>query len=592
MDESRPARTVVAATILSYLMLAPPVSAQQQGEFTEYPLSAHYDVGVEVRDGTRLSADVYRPLEAGQHPTIFTLTPYNNNSDRSMEAAWEWVRRGYAYVTVDVRGRYDSEGEWDAWRYDSEDGSDVISWIADQPWSDGNVATIGTSYRGMNQWQMAKQNNPHHAAILGYVAPADGFFDLVRWNGVPKLDLIYTWLMGMYGQVNQSRSGWNWSEVMWELPLHTLDEVAGRSMPTWREWMEHGTMGEYWQPLQVSGHYESFDIPSFNVTGWFDGQVAGVTKHYANSIETGDASRHRLIIGPWLHGVNRNRSIGERDYGPDAIIALDSIRNAWIDHRLRGAPAPSQPPVLYFLPVKNEWRTADAWPIPETEYERYYLDSQGGANTLLGDGTLQVGGPGDGPSDSYLYDPENPVPTLSSRTAGARGGIAQGSVDNRAVETRQDVLVYTSERLERGFEMTGPVEATIYLSAEAPDTDVTVKLLDVAPSGRALNISHGVARAKYRESYRDPAPLEPGEVVELTVQMYPGSNYFQAGHRVRVEVSSSNFPNFGRNLNTLESDVGTEMKATRVRIHHSADHPSHVVLPVIPDGATSFWDAR
>lgn len=564
------------------------ILAQQEG-FTEYPLVARYDVRIPMEDGVELSADIYRPDNDGQHPTIFSLTPYNNNSDRAMEEAWSWVRRGYAFVNVDVRGRYDSEGDFDAWRHDSEDGSAVMSWIADQPWSNGEVATIGTSYRGMNQWLMAKQNNPHHAAILGYVAPADGFFDLVRWEGVPKVDLIYTWLMGMYGRVNQSRAGWDWQAVTRNLPLHRLDAVAGRREPTWRNWMTHDSLDAYWEPLQMTGTYDRFDIPSFNVTGWFDGQVQGVTKHFRAAVRTGDPSLHRLIIGPWLHGVNRNRELGERDYGPQAIIALDSIRDAWIDHRMLGAPAPDQPPVLYFLPVKNEWRTARGWPIPGTDSIRFYLDSDGGANTLLGDGTLRRGMPGNGPADHYTYDPSNPVPTLSSRTAGARGGIAQGSVDNRAVETRQDVLVYTSPPLDEGFEMTGPIEATIYVSTDVPDTDITVKLLDVYPDGRALNLSHGIARAKYRNSFRHPEPMQPDSVYGLTVTMYPGSNYFEAGHRVRVEVSSSNFPNLGRNLNHMDSDTGTEIHTADVRVFHTEQYPSHILLPLIPEETTEPW---
>ena len=578
-----------AALAASVLALAVPLWSQEN-PYLDYPMRAQYDVKIPMRDAVRLSADIYRPLDSARHPTIFVLSPYNNNSSRSLQNAWHFVKRGYAYVTVDARGRYDSEGEFDAWYDDSEDGSDVISWIAGRPWSNANVATMGGSYSGLNQWLMAKQNNAHHTAILGYVAPADGFFDLVRWNGVPKLDLIYTWLMGMYGRVNQPRAGWKWSKVMWELPLHTLDRVVGRTMPTWRAWMEHDVLDDYWTPLNMIGSYENFDIPSFNVTGWFDGQVPGVTKNYQGAVRTGRVSDHRLIIGPWLHGVNRNRSIGERDYGPQAIIPLDSIRDTWLDHRMLGKPRPNLPNVLYFLPVRNEWRTADGWPIPSTQFTQYYLDSRGGANTLLGDGVLQTQRTTSGPPDQFTYDPANPVPTVSSRTAGARGGIAQGSVDNRAVETRQDVLVYTSQQLSDGMEITGPVKAKIYFSTDVSDTDITVKLLDVYPDGRALNLSHGIARARYRSSYREPELLQPGRVYEIEVEMFPASNYFASGHRIRVEISSSNFPSFGRNLNTGgSSDTTAEMREAHTEIHHSADYPSHILLPVVPTGTTRRW---
>jgi putative CocE/NonD family hydrolase len=578
-------------TVLGALALACSATLHAQGNpYLGYPMTVEYDVRVPLRDGVHLSADIYRPGDDGRHPAIFQLTPYNNNNDRSVDGAWAFVRRGYAYVAVDVRGRYDSEGEYDPWYHDADDGSDVISWIAAQPWSNASVATIGASYSGMNQWLMARHNNPSHRAMVPYVAPADGFLDLVRWNGVPKVDLIYTWVMGQDGHVNQSSAGWAWSRVMWELPLNTLDHVVGRDVPTWQNWMEHDDLDDYWGPINTMGTYEDFDIPSFNVTGWFDGQVQGVTKHFRNAVRTGDASRHKLIIGPWLHGVNRNRSIGERDYGHLAIIPLDSIRDAWLDHHLLGEAAPALPSFLYFLPVKNEWYGAGGWPVPGTEFTAYHLASGGNANTLFGDGSLQGSPPNRDSPDEFEYDPANPVPTVSSRTAGARGGIAQGSVDNRAVETREDVLVYTSEVLDAGLEITGPVSATIYFSTDVTDTDITVKLLDVYPNGRALNLSHGIARARYRDSYSEPELLEPGQVYPIEVEMYPASNYFEPGHRIRVEVSSSNFPNLGRNLNTgNSSDTTAEMKVAHTRIHHSRQYPSHVLLPVVPQGATRGW---
>lgn len=568
----------------------PDVLAQETASgHADYPMIVRYDVRIPVDDGVELSADIYRPRTTDPVPTVFSLTPYNNNSDRSMTSASSWVSRGYALVTVDVRGRYDSEGDFEPFRNDGRDGDGVLSWIAERDWSNGRVATFGGSYLGGVQWLMAKQDNPAHAAILSYVAPADGFFDLVRYNGVPKIDLIYTWAMGMDGRVNQSRNGWDWSGAMRELPLDSLDRVVGRNVAYWQRWMQEDSLSEYWFRMHVSGSYENFDVPSFNVTGWWDGQIRGVVTHYRNAVRTGDASDHTLIIGPWEHGVNSRRRLGERDYGPQAVIPLDSVRNAWVDHRLLGAAAPELPRVAYFVPVRNEWRTADAWPIPETEFTEFFLDSDGAANTLLGDGRLEREGPGTG-TDSYEYDPQNPVPTVSSRTAGARGGIAHGSVDNRAVETREDVLVYTSPPLEEGVTLAGPISATIHMSTDVPDTDVTVKLLDVYPDGRALNISHGIARARYLESYRHPRPLETGSVYPMEVELYPAANFFAEGHRIRVEVSSSNFPNFGRNLN-IESSPNTSSRSqvANTTIHHSTEYPSHIRLPLVPDDVGGTW---
>ena len=573
---------------------AAPLCAQTPtaSALAEYPLVVEYNVPVPMPDGIELAADVYRPPEGGAFPTIFSFTPYGKGGDGAMAQAWSFVRRGYVYINVDVRGRYDSQGEFVPFMNDRADGNEVLDWIAAQAWSNGEVVTIGGSYLGMNQWLMAGRNNPHHRAIVSYVAPSDGFHDLFRWNGVPKTDLVFTWSMGMDGRVNQARGGWDWGGAMALLPLDELDAAVGRDVAWWREIMREDRLSDYWEPMQTQGTFQDFDIPSFNVSGWFDGQLLGAVKNYTGAVETGEAGDHMLIIGPWLHGVNRGTSIGERDYGPEAVIDLDGLRDHWIDFQvLEGAP----PPVgnlLYFLPGKNEWREATRWPIPGTEWTSFHLDSGGQANTLFGDGVLSTEPPGEGGPDEFVYDPSDPVPTVTSRTSGARGGLPQGSVDNRAVQTRQDVLVYTTEPLQEPLEVTGPVKATIYFSTDVPDTDITVKLLDVDPSGRALNITHGIARAKYMDSYESPTLLESGEVYALDVELFPVSNYFHIGHQIRLEVSSSDAPNFSRNLNTGNSDTGTEMRTATTRIYHEPGRMSHIVLPVVPHGASARWDPQ
>ncbi|MBI4501070.1 MAG: CocE/NonD family hydrolase, partial [Gemmatimonadetes bacterium] len=244
------------------LVAAGPLMAQEKSRNQaplEFPMTVQYDVKVKVRDGIRLSADVYRPQDNTQHPTLFSLTPYNNISDRTTGQAWQVVKRGYAFVTVDVRGRFDSDGqEFFPWRYDGPDGSDVINWIAAQPWSDGKVITEGGSYGGHNQWLIAKENNPHHVAMMPYVAPADGFQDETRYNGVPKLDLMYTWVMGMDGHTAQPNGAWNFAALMRSLPLKSLDSAGGRDIQAWREWMEHDSQDDYWTPVQLRGFYDRF----------------------------------------------------------------------------------------------------------------------------------------------------------------------------------------------------------------------------------------------------------------------------------------------------------------------------------------------
>jgi putative CocE/NonD family hydrolase len=462
-----------------------------------------------------------------------------------------------------------------------------MNWVARQSWSNGRIATHGASYSGKTQWMLAKENNPHHAAIVSYVSPADDFRDQTRYNGVPKLDLMYTWMMGMDGRVNQSRTGWNWGAAMRGLPLVTLDERVGRQIPTWRAAMIHDRLDAHWMPGQMTGNYQRFDIPSFNVTGWYEGQLRGQTQNFVESVKRSKRPRdHMLVIGPWLHSVNRDRVVGERDAGPQATIDLDRIRNEWLDHVMLGAPRADREQFLYFLPVKNEWRSASAYPIPRTQFTPYYLTSGGSANTLNGDGALRSAAPTESGTDSFTYDPADPVPSVTSRTAGARGGLPQGSVDNRKLEERADVLVYTSAPLAEGLEITGPVKGTVYVSSDVVDTDITMKLLDVYPDGKAHNITEGIARAKYRTSYTTPELMTPGRVYRIDVELFPTSNYFEAGHRIRIEVSSSDFPNFARNLNTANSDTTTTMRVAHTKVHHSPQYPSAITLPVIPGGSS------
>jgi hypothetical protein len=574
------------STILVLLSVGAAPLAAQDTSVIKHPMLVRYDVHVPARDAVRLSVNVFQPRTTGKHPTVMILTPYGKDLGNPLDEAWSFVKRGYAFVSVDARGRYDSEGEFAPNRNDGPDGSDVMNWIAKQPWSDGRIATYGGSYLGKVQWEMAKQNNPHHVAIMSYVSPADDWNDESRYNGVPKLDLMYTWMMGMYGHVGHPAAGWEWGKLMRGLPLTSLDTAAGRDMPFWRELMRHDRLDDFWMPSQMTGSYDKFDIPSFNVSGWYEGQLKGAVQNFTNAVKHSKTpSAHMLVVGPWLHGVNRNRVIGERDAGPHAIINLDSIRDAWLDSRLLGSPKQDLPHVLYFLPVKNEWRSASDWPVPGTTFTSFYLASAGKANTLHGDGTLGTGSSGQrAPADTFTYDPANPTPSLSSRTAGARGGLPQGSVDNRKNEERPDVLVYTGEPLQQGMEITGPVRATIYVSTNVVDTDIAMKLLDVYPDGRAHNLTEGIARAKYRNSYSAPELMRPGQVYKVDVELFPTSNWFEAGHRIRIEIAGSDFPNFARNLNTPNSDSGTEMKVAHTTIHHSQQYPSAIVLPVVSAG--------
>jgi len=537
---------------------------------------AQYDVGITMPDGVRLSATVLRPADDQKHPTVFLQTPYGK--DASAAQVIDFVNRGYAYVSVDVRGRFDSGGDFAPFR-DAADGAHVLDWIAQQDWSNGQVATIGASYSGNSQWNLWRERNPHQSAIVSYVAPADGFGDFVRFNGVPKLDLIFTWMMQEYGRVNHPHEveDFDWGQVMAALPLSTIDQRAGRRVQAWEDAMREDRFGPYWQPLQATGNTPGRDIPTFNVTGWYDGQLLGAVRNYENARgHSATPGNHVLVIGPWLHDVNRNRVIGALDAGPQAIIDLDSLRDRWMDHVLLGREAPTHKNFIYFLPALNQWRQADAFPIPGTQYRSMRLSSGGHANTAAGDGTFGPEPPGDEPPDRFRYDPADPVPSRGGHVVG--GGVA----DQRPNLERADVLVYTSEPLAADLELTGPITGTIHLATSAVDTDVVAVLSDVRPDGYTQNLVETVVRGRFLASYTSPRLLEPGRVYAFPLDLRAISHVVAAGHRLRLHVTSSDFPRYARNLGTGEGVTGTRTVVADQTLYHDAEHPSHVVLPVVP----------
>jgi putative CocE/NonD family hydrolase len=558
-----------------------------------------YDVKIPMRDGVRLSADLFLPAGEGPFPAMFNMTPYGTveGSEPLMTTAESFVRRGYAYIAVDVRGRYDSEGQWYAHpAAERHDGIDAIDWIARQSWSDGKVATIGHSYSGWNQWPIAQECNPHHVAMASSGSPTNLFQDWPNLDGVLSLQPIATWALGMmYGRGGDGdvpEPKMTLKEALWHLPLSELDTLmADRKLPFWQDWLEHDSLDDFWQPLQMHGNYSRIQIPTFNVSGWYDARLKGQINAYLEVMKTTkDRAQHFLLIGPWLHSpVGQAPAFAMRDFGPQGNLDVAEIRCDWLDHVVQGKSKPELEGVLYFLQVANEWRQAPAWPLPDTRFVKHYLDSDGAANTLHGDGRLRTDRAGEGPADRYTYDPDDPVPTNWSPTR-AEGILPTEPQDCRAVEARDDVLVYSTAVLTQDTEVTGPVTATIYFSTDVVDTDITVKLVDVDPQGVAFQLSYGIARARYRNSYARPELLEPGEVYAVDVELQPTSNYFRKGHCIRVEVSSSNFPFYARNLNCGGNHcTTTERKPAHTRILHSVEHPSHIVLPVVPGGSSRVW---
>ena len=562
-----------------------PTASPQVGAASEGDVVMEFHVLVPMRDGVRLSTDIYRPPGTDRFPVIVNRTPYNNNTRGLIERARFFAENGYVFVTQDSRGRHDSEGEWYPYTtHDALDGYDTVEWAASQPWSTGEVGTWGGSYSAWNQWMAAREGPGHLKAMISIVPQPDEFNDLPHQYGPLKLPMA-RWMLGMSARVNQEGSGYDMEKLYWHLPLSTLDEAAGRQVAWWKDWLEHDTYDEYWKKNAYMNKYASIDVPVLHVDGWFNDDLSGSLLNFAGMRARGGSAEardwQRLIIGPWPHGVNRNQKLGDIDYGPDAIIDIRAVYLRWYGCHLKGEGCEalaSEPRVKYFVMGQNRWREATGWPPAGAETIAYYFHSGGDANTLEGDGVLSTEKPGEEPPDRYRYDPADPTPTIDSNRETPLGS----NQDQRPVEKRGDVLVYTTTPLEEPVEVSGPLTVKLWASSSAVDTDWAAKLVDVHPDGYAQRLIEGIIRAKFRSSWENPSLLESGKVYEFEIDLWATSNVFQEGHRIRVEIASANFPKYSRNLNTgRNSETTSEMVVAEQVVHHDAARPSHILLPVV-----------
>jgi putative CocE/NonD family hydrolase len=545
-------------------------------------LRAEYDVRVPMRDGVELAADIYRPDDTERHPVVLARTPYVKASERTVELAADFARAGYAFTALDVRGRGDSDGTFSPYRNDGVDGFDAIEWAATQPWSDGNIGTIGGSYGGMIQWLTALTQPPHLRCMIAMVTPSDPF---VEWpTGSPKpMDIC--WFHMTTGRVMHPTDGVDWMKVYEHLPLRTMDEAAGHLMPHWREEVDHVGMDDWWRAICYQNSYDRVTVPVLHISGWYDDELIGTPLNYMGMVERGGSEEARrnqkLLIGPWPHGVNTTHKMGEVDFGPQGTIDLKGYQKRFFDRWLKGEDngIDVEPPVRIFIMGDNEWRDEQEWPLARTQYVSYYLHSGGNANSRLGDGALSREAPEDEPPDGYHYDPGRPVPFITEPISSQIGGPD----DYAAVQRRDDVLVYVSEPLEAPTEVTGPIRLELYAASSAPDTDFMALLFDLHPSGFAQRLCDGMVRARFREGMDRSSPIEPGRVYRYDIDLWDTCQVFGGGHRIGLQIASSAFPKFDRNLNTGESLVdGTEMRAADQQVYHDAERPSHVIVPIIP----------
>ena len=565
----------------------------ERNAFLPAGTTARYDVKVPMRDGTRLSADVYYPSgEEGRYPVILSRTPYDNTAEQLADNGFFYAQHGYVYVAQDVRGRNDSDGDFYPWVNEFNDGHDTLEWIGAQPWCNGNVGMTGGSYVGNVQWQAAVEGSSFLKTIIPRVIGNNVYESPHYQGGAFQLGWTATWTFRTAGRTAQRIDQFNWEQVFNTLPLKDLDAAGGKELPYLKDWIAHPDYDEYWKALAIEERYQDIKVPVFQIGGWYDFFTAGTLLNYVGMQEKGgsDLARgnQRVIMGPWVHAASTLTHAGEVDFGKDSVLDLRAIELMWFDRWLKGERngIDEEAPVRIFVMGANEWRDEQEWPLARTAYTPYYLHSNGRANSLTGDGSLSSQAPSDEPADEYDYNPAFPTPTRGGCNCCDPEIVAWGAYDQRPIEYRSDVLVYTSDPLPEDLEVTGPVVVKLYARTSARDTDFTAKLVDVHPDGYAVNLCDGIVRGRYRESTRQQKLLHPGEVYEFTIDLWPTSNVFLMGHRIRLDVTSSNFPRFDRNPNTGgKFGEGFEMEMAHQTVFHDRVRPSHVLLPVIPSAS-------
>lgn len=566
------------------------------------------NVAMEMRDGIILRADVFRPNDRGKHPAILVRTPYNKlltvRNDLLNPTTTAFA--GYAVVIQDIRGRFASEGEWKSGERQSVegfDGYDSVEWIADQPWCDGNVGSAGGSYLASLQWIMAMENPPHLKAIAPWIGTAGPMYEQTLLAGIATLHIPVSWVPMMAVDVADrlEREGkdvsnmrrmlyqaiFNPAEVYNYLPLKDVPHFAEPEVRAIWTAMALNVVPGRDTVGNARWKYDRVNVPCFHVSGWYDLFTWAVFKNLEGMQQNGGTPRARegqhVLVGPWTHAAQMPDAIvGEVNFGPASTAAGARIAEhqlAFFDKYLCGRDI-EIPTVRYFTMGPNQWRVANAWPLPQTSWERFFLHSQGQANTSAGDGVLNRDEPKSEPADTFIYDPHNPVPTTGGRLL-AVSGMVNGPRDQSHIEKREDVMCYTTPGLKDEVEVTGPLEFHLFASTSARDTDFAVKLVDVHPDGRTYNVAEGIIRARYRRSIFEPELIDPGVVYEYTIDMGNVSQVFHRGHCIRLDVSSSNFPGFDRNMNTSNPPgEDTQGIPARQHIFHETGYTSYIDLPV------------
>ena len=572
--------------LLSILLSSPTILTAERA----FEVEVRTDVKIPMRDGVELSANIFLPKAEGKFPVILMRSPYGKGNEKHGDGLF-YAARGYVFVSQDCRGKGASQGQWEPFANERNDGRDTHEWVLEQPWCNGNIGTSGGSYVGFTQWISAPNAGEYLKAMFPVVPLVDTYGDGVYTDGALNLALMMGWgsLVSLRPGEQVAMFGWrqqDWIQAYRTLPLGEWDRAIGRKVQYLRDWVAHPHYDEYWAARGVRNHWQDITAPIYAVGGWYDIFARSVFEHISAVRKTSrsqHARRHQhLLMGPWGHGISRDGRVGELDFGKESVINLREIQKKWFDHWLKGEDTgvDQWPAFRIFVMGRNQWRDEQEWPPKRTKYTPYYFHSDGSANTAEGDGKLTTAKPSDPPSDEFVYDPNDPVPTAGGCNL---VGCPAGPRDQSEVEKRDDVLVFTTDQLKTELEVTGPVKVVLYAASSAPDTDWTAKLVDVHPDGRAFNLCDGITRARYRDSQSRPSLIQPGKIYRYEIDLWVTSNAFLPGHKVRVEISSSNFPRFDRNLNAGEPfGTGTKMSKATQTIYHDNERPSHIILPVIP----------
>lgn len=552
-------------------------------------------VPIKMHDGVTLRADIYRPKADGRYPVLLQRTPYNKAG--GIDFGFQAAARGYVVVIQDVRGRYTSEGEWYTFRNEPQDGYDTVEWAAALPYSDGRVGMFGGSYVGATQMLAAIAHPPHLAGICPIVTASNYHSNWTYQGGAFEQWFDESWTSGLAQDTLDREVQRETNAVVgsWALPLTgyplfngPLDSKLSTLAPYFLDWLAHSTFDEYWKQWSIEDHYSDITVPALHVAAWYDIFQGGSLRNYEGlkrraANEKARNGQHLLIvIGGHAGG---GRKIGEVDFGAAAAeFDEDAVTLAWYDYLFKGVKNQfAGKPVRIFVMGTNEWRDEDGWPLERARPTKYYLHSAQGANSVRGDGSLSVDAPNAAEkADSFTYDPSKPVPTIGGPLCCDGAHLPPGPRDQRPAEARDDVLVYTTESFATDTEVTGPVSLQLYIKSSAVDTDFTGKLVDVWPSGFAQNLTEGILRASFRGSQEKRELLNPGEIYDVTIDLWSTSNVFRKGHRLRLEVSSSNFPRFDRNLNTGRSSTeDTQWAPATNTVLHDKEHPSVLILPIV-----------